>query len=63
MPRILVLADCDSELGDGLITLDADRGERASADQQQPLSLHERMPSAVLDAPALQERVSAIDAV
>jgi hypothetical protein len=60
MPRILVLADCDSELGDRPIMLDEECGPRAFADRRAALRVLERVEAAVAEAHAVEERVSTL---
>ena len=60
MPRILVLADCDTELGDRPVMLDEECNPRAFADRKAALRVLERVGSAVVDAHEVEERVSAL---
>jgi hypothetical protein len=60
MPRILVLADCDPELGDRPIMLDEECSSRALGDPQVALSVLNRVASAVAAADEVEERVSTL---
>jgi hypothetical protein len=60
MPRILVLADCDPELGDRPIMLDEPIGGRAFDDQAGAINVLERVASAVTQAEEVERRVSAL---
>ena len=60
MPRILVLADCDSELGDRPIMLDEECSPRAFHDRQAAWRVLQRVGSAVADAHEVEVRVSAL---
>jgi hypothetical protein len=57
MPRILVLADCNSELGDRPIMLEEELHPRAFADRKQALRVLERVGLAVYDASEVERRV------
>ena len=57
MPRILVLADCDSELGDRPIMLEEELHPRGFDDRNQALLLLERVGLAVCDASEVERRV------
>jgi hypothetical protein len=60
MPRILVLADCDSELGDRPIMLDEEIRVRAVGDRDAALRVWDRVASAVVQAQEVERRVGAL---
>lgn len=60
MPRILVLADCDTEIGDRPIMLDEPIGARALDDGEASIGLLERVGSALARAEEVEQRVTAL---
>jgi hypothetical protein len=60
MPRILVLADCDTDIGDRPIILDEPIGARALDDREAAISFLERVGSALAKAEEVEQRVTAL---
>jgi hypothetical protein len=60
MPRILVLADCDSELGDRPIVLEQRIGARTLDDPEATVAVLERVGSALRQAEEVEQRVTAL---
>ncbi|HTU79495.1 MAG TPA: hypothetical protein VMF09_12125 [Solirubrobacteraceae bacterium] len=60
MPRILVLADCESELGERPVMIGHECDPRPLDDRQAALRVLDRAGSAVAEAHELEERVSAL---
>jgi hypothetical protein len=59
VPRILVLADCDSELGDRPVMLDEEVGVRSLGDPHRAVRVFDRVVSAVTYAEEVERRISA----
>jgi hypothetical protein len=62
MPRILVLADCDSQLGDHPIALDEETGSSEFEHWPSAGGLFERVAAAVVHAEEVEQRVAALHA-
>jgi hypothetical protein len=58
--RILVLADCDSQLGDRPIVLDEETASREFTDRQSASGLFARVADAVAHAEEVERRVDAL---
>jgi hypothetical protein len=59
VPRIIVLADCDSELGDRPVMLDEEIGARSLGHLRDAARVYERVTSAVTHAEEVERRISA----
>jgi hypothetical protein len=60
MPRIVVLADCDAQLGDRPIALDEETGSHEFEHWPSAGGLFERVAAAVAHAEEVEDRVAAL---